>query len=205
VMTPFESAVRRSLEGSRGGRAPRASDMPDIDHADRVTPLSGTQLVHNAGSRLPFQSSSRLSRRRTVRCSARRMVLARLKSNQTSLSTRSASHARTALYCYFVTQLRAALDSSTSASSSSRGVHPRPSNRASISTWRIPSCSPMAGGQGHLARARRPRDEDALRPALQGVCSRQQGHNTTVGTWVCRPPPDPAVTLAPSELARHER
>lgn len=41
-MTPFESAVRGSLEGSRGGRTHvHCRD----DHGDRATPLSGTQLA----------------------------------------------------------------------------------------------------------------------------------------------------------------
>ena len=41
VMTPFESAVRGSLEGSRGGRT-HVHYRDDL--GDRATPLSGTQL-----------------------------------------------------------------------------------------------------------------------------------------------------------------
>ena len=41
VMTPFESAVRGSLEGSRGGRT-HVHYRNDL--GDRATPLSGTQL-----------------------------------------------------------------------------------------------------------------------------------------------------------------
>lgn len=42
VMTPFESAVRGSLEGSRGGRT-HVHYRNDL--GDRATPLSGTQLI----------------------------------------------------------------------------------------------------------------------------------------------------------------
>ena len=41
MMTPFESAVRGSLEGSRGGRI-HVHHQDDLRH--RATPLSGTQL-----------------------------------------------------------------------------------------------------------------------------------------------------------------
>lgn len=45
-MTPFESAVRGSLEGSRGGRTPvHYRDQV----SDRATPLSGTQLRTSKG------------------------------------------------------------------------------------------------------------------------------------------------------------
>jgi hypothetical protein len=42
VMTPFESAVKGSLEGSRGGRT-YVHNTDDL--GDRATPLSGTQLA----------------------------------------------------------------------------------------------------------------------------------------------------------------
>lgn len=45
MMVPFESALRRSLEGSRGGRAHIPPTCRGDDHTNRVTPLSGTQLL----------------------------------------------------------------------------------------------------------------------------------------------------------------
>ena len=63
VMTPFESAVRGSLEGSRGGRTHvHCRD----DHGDRATPLSGTQLL------------AEVSRRSTAEATARELVLSDL-------------------------------------------------------------------------------------------------------------------------------
>jgi hypothetical protein len=43
-MFPFEGAVEGSLERSRGDRVHVQHETPDNNHADRVTPLSGTQL-----------------------------------------------------------------------------------------------------------------------------------------------------------------
>ena len=54
VMSPFESSVRGSLEGSRGGR----THVQD-DDGDRATPLSGTQLRRvTTPSYGPLRSSS---------------------------------------------------------------------------------------------------------------------------------------------------
>ena len=43
-MFPFESAVEGSLERSRDDRLFVQQDTPNNDHANRATPLSGTQL-----------------------------------------------------------------------------------------------------------------------------------------------------------------
>src|SRR5664279_4391860 len=51
-MVPFEGAVRGSLERSRDDRAFVQQDTPDNDHANRVTPLSGTQLRGSPSSGL---------------------------------------------------------------------------------------------------------------------------------------------------------
>src|SRR5690625_4399946 len=55
-MTPFEGAVRSSLEGSRDGRV-FVDVHADEDHGYRATPLSGTQLSAGGWSRakgMPF-------------------------------------------------------------------------------------------------------------------------------------------------------
>ena len=44
MVVPFESAVECSLEGSRGDRVYVPATCRALDQADRVTPLSGTQL-----------------------------------------------------------------------------------------------------------------------------------------------------------------
>ncbi|WP_169701968.1 hypothetical protein [Janibacter terrae] len=65
-MTPFESAVEGSLEGSRGGR----THVHNQDHVgDRATPLSGTQLAQVFGRPIDEQGvfmSSTFSRRACV-------------------------------------------------------------------------------------------------------------------------------------------
>ena len=44
MVVPFESAVKGSLEGSRGDRVYVPATCRALDQADRFTPLSGTQL-----------------------------------------------------------------------------------------------------------------------------------------------------------------
>lgn len=58
MMTPFESAVRGSLEESRGGRT-HVHYRNDL--GDRATPLSGTQLM--AGAAAPRESLEEENRR----------------------------------------------------------------------------------------------------------------------------------------------
>ena len=44
MMVPFESAVRGSLEGSRGDRVHVPATCRADEHRNRATPLCGTQL-----------------------------------------------------------------------------------------------------------------------------------------------------------------
>jgi len=55
VMTPFEGAVRGSLEGSRDGRV-YVYNHDEL--GDRATPLCGTQLTRNGTYAIPAISKN---------------------------------------------------------------------------------------------------------------------------------------------------